>query len=206
MNDAEKAAWLSARAGKLTASRMADAMDRTAKGAEGAKRRALKIELLAERMTGDSVPHFVNSFMQWGIDQEPNAKLAYELATGRLLAPCGFVDHPEIANFGATPDGLIPGGVIEFKCPATTTHVSWLLAGGVPEQHKPQILAQLACMGREHAVFVSYDPRIKNERRTLHIAEWTPARAEIEKVEDEARTFLAEVEAMFQQLTEREAA
>jgi putative phage-type endonuclease len=206
MNDAEKAAWLSQRCGKLTASRMADAMDLTAKGLDSAKRKALKVELLAERLTGDTVPHFVNSFMQWGLEQEPAAKAAYELASGQMIVPCGFYDHPTIAEFGATPDGLIPGGVIEFKCPQTTTHITWLLAGGVPDQHKAQILAQLACTGRERAVFVSYDPRIRDTRKSLHIVEWVPERAEIEAVEEHARKFLAEVEMMFQQLTEREAA
>jgi putative phage-type endonuclease len=202
MNDAEKAAWLSQRCGKLTASRMADAMDLTAKGADSAKRRALKVELLAERLTGDTVPHFVNSFMQWGLEQEPAAKAAYELASGQMILPCGFYDHPQIADFGATPDGLIPQGVIEFKCPQTTTHIGWILAGGVPEQHRPQILAQLACTGRERAVFVSFDPRIRDERKRLYIAEWVPERAEIEAVEEAARKFLEEVEQMFQMLTE----
>jgi putative phage-type endonuclease len=206
MNDAEKAAWLSQRCGKLTASRMADAMDLTAKGLDSAKRKALKVEILAERLTGDAVPHFVNSFMQWGLEQEPAAKAAYELASGQMILPCGFYDHPQIADFGATPDGLIPQGVIEFKCPQTTTHIGWLLAGGVPEQHRPQILAQLACTGRERAVFVSFDPRIRDERKRLFVAEWTPKKVEIEAVEDAARKFLEEVEQMFQQLTEREAA
>jgi putative phage-type endonuclease len=200
MNDAEKAAWLSSRCGKLTASRMPHAMQYTAKGAEGADRKRLKIELLAERMTGDTVPHFVNSYMEWGLTQEPHAKAAYELRTGRLIAPAGFVDHPAIELFGATPDGFLPGAVIEFKCPATTTHLGWLLAGGVPEQHQPQILAQMACTGKEHAVFVSYDPRIKNERKQMHIVEWTPDRAEIEKVEEEAAKFLAEVDALFERV------
>jgi hypothetical protein len=205
MNDAEKAAFLASRCGKLTASRMYQVLDMTARGAEGAKRRALKVELLAERLTGDAVAHFVNSHMLWGIEQEPAAKSAYELATGQFISACGFVDHPEIENFGATPDGLIPDGVIEFKCPATTTHVGWLLAGGVPDQHRPQILAQLACTGREHAVFVSYDPRVRDPRKQLHIASWTPEKAEIEEIEEHARKFLAEVEAMFEQLTEKAA-
>ena len=206
MNDAQKSAFLSARCGKLTASRMHQALDMTAKGAEGAKRRALKYEILAERITGDAVPHHVNAYMQWGIDQEPAAKAAYELATGRLITPCETIDHPEIDLFAATPDGLLPSGVIEFKCPQTTTHVQWMLAGGVPDQHKPQILVQLACTGREHAVFVSYDPRVRDPRRQLHIAEWTPKREEIEWIEECACKFLAEVEAMFQQLINKEAA
>jgi hypothetical protein len=76
-----------------------------------------------------------------------------------------------------------------------------MLAGVVPDQHKPQILAQLACTGRAHAVFVSFDPRMPAARQ-LFVKEWTPTREEIEAVENAARSFLADLEAMFQQLTE----
>jgi hypothetical protein len=186
---------------------MADAMAFTKDGKPAAARVKLMHELLAERLTGDSVPHYVSSFMQWGLDTEPLAKNAYEMQTGRLLSPCRFVFHPTIENFGATPDSLIgTDTVFEAKCPQTTTHIAWKLTGGVPEQHKPQILAQLACTRREHAVFVSYDPRIKHPPSQLWIVEWTPAKSEIEAVEEAARTFLAEVDAMWTQLTEKEAA
>jgi hypothetical protein len=53
---------------------------------------------------------------------------------------------------------------------------------------------------------VSFDPRIKDERRQLFIVCWTPEREEIEAVEQAAREFLEEVEQMFQVLTGKEAA
>jgi hypothetical protein len=203
MNDAEKGAWMSKRCGKGTGSRMAAMMAFLKNGKEAAERAAYKVEILAERLTGDTVPHYVNSHMLWGLEQEPHAIAAYELASGNMLLSCGFIDHPTIENFGATPDRLLGvDAVAEFKCPATTTHLTWMLAGGVPEQHRPQILAQLACTGRTRAVFVSYDPRIRDERKRLFVAEWTPERAEIETVEQAAIKFLAEVEQMFQMLTE----
>ena len=201
MDDNEKAAWLSARCGKLTASRMADAMDVLKSGKGSAARTRLMHEILAERMTGDSVPHYVNDLMRHGLEQEPVAKEAFEVATGSLLIPCGFCDHPFIDNFGATPDSLLDrDALVEFKCPQTTTHIAWKLAGVVPEQHKPQILAQLACTGRTRAVFVSFDPRVPPKQQ-LFIAEWMPERAEIERVEQAARDFLAEVSAMWEVLT-----
>lgn len=201
MNDSEKAAWLSQRTGKLTASRMADAMDKTKAGKSSAARTKLMHEILAERLTGDVVPHYVNEFMRWGIEQEPFAKEAFEVATGSLLIPCGFYDHPEIAEFGATPDALLDrDAVCEFKCPQTTTHIAWKLAGEVPEQHRPQILAQLACTGRTRAVFVSFDPRVPAKSQ-LFIREWEPKREEVEAVEEAARQFLAEVESMWEVLT-----
>jgi class 3 adenylate cyclase len=170
-------------------------------GAESAQRAKLKLEILAERMTGDSVPHYVSPYMQWGLDTEPAAKSAYEVATGRLITQSRFVFHPTIEAFGATADGFLGDDtVIEFKCPQTVTHLGWMLTGGVPEQHRPQILAQLACTRREHAVFASYDPRIRDAHRQLYVVEWTPERAEIERVEDAVRTFLAEVDAMWDAL------
>jgi putative phage-type endonuclease len=195
-------AWLNQRVGRLTASRMADAMAMLKSGKPSEARRKLMIELLAERLTGDAVPHFVSADMQWGLEQEPVAKSAYEARSGILLTPCGFFLHPEIEHFGATPDALIDDdSVIEFKCPRTTTHVTWLMEGGVPDQHKPQILAQLACTGRQRAVFASFDPRMP-EKHQLYVAEWEPPFAEIEAVEDAARQFLAELDAMFTQITE----
>jgi putative phage-type endonuclease len=195
-------AWLNQRVGRLTASRMADAMAVLKSGKPSEARRKLMIELLAERLTGDAVPHFVSADMQWGIEQEPVAKSAYEARSGTLLTPCGFFLHPDIEHFGATPDALIDDdSVIEFKCPRTTTHVTWMLEGGVPDQHKPQILAQLSCTGRQRAVFASFDPRMP-EKHQLYVAEWEPQFAELEAVEDAARSFLAELDAMFRKVVE----
>ena len=195
-------AWLAARAGCLTASRMADAMSVKKDGKPTADRSKLMIELLAERLTGDAAPHFVNDAMRWGADQEPHAKAAYEAASGNLLDACGFILHPSIEYFGASPDSFLEDdAVVEFKCPTSTTHIGWLLAGVMPDQHKPQVLAQLACTQRTRAVFVSFDPRMPANRQ-LFIKEWTPDPAEIAAVEGAARDFLKELDAMFQQLAE----
>lgn len=195
-------AWLNQRVGCLTASRMADAMAMLKSGKPSESRNKLLIEILAERMTGDAAPHFVNDAMRWGIEQEPMAKSAFEATTGNLLDACGFILHPSIEYFGASPDSLLDDdAVVEFKCPTTTTHIGWLLAGVMPDQHKPQVLAQLACTQRSRAVFVSFDPRMPAARQ-LFIKEWTPTAAEIEAVETAAREFLRELDAMFQQLAE----
>ena len=195
-------AWLNQRVGCLTASRMADAMAMLKSGEPSEARHKLMIEILAERMTGDAMPHFVNDAMRHGIETEPLAKAAYEAASGNLLDACGFILHPSIEHFGASPDSMLDDdAVVEFKCPTPTTHVGWLLAGAVPDQHKPQILAQLACTQRTRAVFVSFDPRMPAKRQ-LFIKEWTPKLEEIEAVETAAREFLKELDAMFQKLAE----
>ena len=195
-------AWLNARVGLLTASRMADAMAVLQSGKPAEARHKLLREKLAERLTGDAAPHFVNDAMRWGSENEPLAKSAYEAASGNLLDACGLILHQSIEGFGASPDALLDDdAVVEFKCPTSTTHVEWLLAGVMPEQHKPQVLAQLACTQRTRAMFVSFDPRMPINRQ-LFIKEWTPTAADIEAVEAAARSFLAELDALFQQLAE----
>lgn len=193
----ELAAWLSHRAGKLTASRMRDAMDFLKSGAPSAKRTQLMRELLAERLTGESVRHFVTDAMQWGLEREADAIAAYEAETGEFVTPAGFYDHPRIEYCGATPDGLLPGGLIETKAPTTPTFVEWTMAGVVPEEHKPQMTLQIACTGRAWCEFVAYDPRIRDASRRLFIRRFEPTADEIAVVEEAAVQFLNELENMF---------
>ncbi len=193
--------WFSDRTGKVTASRMSSAMAFLKNGNEASERRKLKIEILAERLTGDIVPKYVTAEMQHGIDTEPLAKQAFEQRTGLIVTDIGFVDHPKISNCGASPDGLVSdGSLIEVKCPSTTTHISWMLAGSVPDEHKPQMTLQSACMGGKPVWFCSFDPRLP-ETQQLFIRKFQPTEEEIINIEDAAEKFLSEVEVMFDLLT-----
>lgn len=187
--------WHAARRGLLTASRIADALAVLKNGKPSESRRKLLFDLLAERMSGVAVEHYVTPAMQWGIDNQADAMAAYEAETGELVGPEVFVLHPSIDWFGATPDGLIGSdGLIEIKCPTTPKHLSWVIAGEVPDEHKPQMLAQLACTGREWVDFVSFDPRVRKPQ--LFIRRFHPERSEIERIETGARDFLAELDTM----------
>jgi hypothetical protein len=203
MDGEELGHWLAARAGKLTGSRMADALDFRKDGKPGAKRLQLMRDLLAERVTGLSVRHYVTPAMMWGTETEPECKAAYEAETGLLIADAGFYDHPRIDLFGATPDGLLDGGgVIECKCPTTPVFMEWYMAGVVPEEHKPQMIAEIVCTGRKWCEFVAFDPRIKNPKRRLFIRRFEPTTEEIVAIETAAEQFLAELDGMFEAFTE----
>lgn len=207
MTETERAVWLADRAGKLTASRMRDAMDMLKNGKPSQKRADYMRDLLAERITGLSTRNFVTPAMEWGLQQEDAAKAAYEAHTGNLIAPCGFYDHPEIDGMGATPDGLVDDGLIEIKCPTTGKYLDWWLAGRVvPDEHKPQMIAQLLCTGREWCDFVAYDPRVQSASRRLFVARYVPTAEERKAVEEAAIQFLAELDAMFELFTTKEAA
>ena len=197
MSAEEKAAWLSARAGKLTASRMADAMDYLKNGQPSANRTKPLHELLAERLTGQSVPHVVNEAMMWGMEHEDEAVDMFVERYGRNVRLSRFYEHPTIENFGATPDRELDDGLLEVKCPQTTTYLRWVMAGVVPDQHKPQMAAQLLCSGKTWCGFIAYDPRIRDESKRLFMRRYEPEPEYMEKVQAEAIKFLDELDAMF---------
>lgn len=192
--------WIAARRGCLTASRVRDALAVLKSGKPSESRQKLAFDLVAERVTGIAVSTFVTADMQWGIDQQAPATVAYEDATGHIVGPEAFVLHPSIDWFGATPDGTIGNdGLVEFKCPRSSTHIAYKLAGTVPDQYRPQMLAQLACTRRKWCDFVSFDPRIAGKAR-LFVVRFEPSADEIESLENEVQKFLAEVAAMVEQL------
>ncbi|GJE26267.1 lambda exonuclease family protein [Methylobacterium organophilum] len=199
------AEWLAARIGRLTASRAADVVAKTLKGTPKAERERYLMELVAERLTGLTAPHYVSAEMLWGSEQEPAACFAYEFFTDLDTAKIGFVPHPTIAMFGASPDRLVgEEGLVEFKCPTTRTHLETVLSGVIPPDHFPQLDAQLACCpGCQWVDFVSYDPRLPDDMRLFVRRVLRSDRAEaIAKLEDEARIFLAEVDARIERIAD----
>ena len=197
-------AWHNARTGKLTASRMNQAMAFLKNGKEAEGRKKLKIEILAERLTGNIIPKYINEAMQHGTDTEPLAKEAFEQATGLLIKDVGFIEHQGIDNFGASPDGFVSdGSLIEIKCPTTMTHLQYLLNNEVPEEYKAQMCVQSLCTGKKDIWFCSYDPRLPEKQR-LFIMKYQPTQEELELIEQAAMDFLNEVDEMFLTLTHGE--
>lgn len=185
--------WAEIRCGRITASRCADVIAVTKKG-EGADRRDYRTELIIERLTGVPVAQYVSKEMQWGLFQEPFARAAYEITYGIEVDQAGFVIHPHIPFFGCSPDGLVGAdGMIQIKCPNTTTHLAWLMAGTIPVEHVPQMLAELACTGRKWIDFVSFDPRLP-EHLQLFVRRYSRDERLITTLETEVVHFNKELE------------
>ena len=189
------------RIGCLTASNMRRALSVLKSGKPSEDRESYKRELVAERLVGYAMDHYVTPAMQHGIDNEPVAKEEYTWATGNLIEPMPTVPHPVIPFLLATPDGRIEADVgIEIKCPTSSKFVAWKLAGVVPEEHKPQMLAQCLCAGFAAVEFIAYDPRMPEGQR-LFVRRFTPTADELAAVEAGAIAFLQEVDEMFEQFT-----
>jgi len=188
--------WKLARLGKVTASRVSDAR---AKSGTAARSNYIA-DIITERLTGSPIESFSNAYMEWGTANEPLARAAYEIRTSIWVEQVAIVDHPTIASFAASPDGLVwTDGLLEIKCPKTSTHLNWMMKGTVPSEHKNQMLAQLACTGREWVDFVSFDPRLP-EHLQLFVVRFQPERKDIEDLEKDVMTFLMEVDTMQRKL------
>ena len=185
--------WLALRAGRVTASRVADVVAKTKTG-WGASRANYMAELIAERLTGAPAEKFTNAAMQWGTDKEPEARTAYEFMAGVDVVQVGFVHHPRIAMSGCSPDGLVDDdGLVEIKCPNTATHLDTLLGRTVPGKYITQIQWQLACTGRQWCDFVSFDPRMPAHMQ-LFVSRVMRDDAAIAGLETDVTLFLSEIE------------
>src|SRR6185312_8644999 len=92
--------WLQMRCGCATSSRLNDALDKLKDPKkESAARARYRKELMIERLTGRSTPHFVSEAMMWGTEWEGKARVEYEQKTGNDVSQIGLALHPEIKWF-----------------------------------------------------------------------------------------------------------
>jgi putative phage-type endonuclease len=190
--------WLAARVGLVTASRVPDVIAKTKTG-PSASRAGYLGELVAERLTGQSAEGgFMNDDMRRGLELEPEARMAYEIRTGRIVEEVGLVLHPTM-RAGASPDGLVDDGLLEIKCPRTHVHIEYLLAGKPPSKYLPQMAWQCICTGRAWCDFVSFDPKMPEALR-LFVVRYTPDAGYLRELEAEVEAFIGEVDAKVEQL------
>ena len=185
--------WYASRLGKVTASRVADVLAKTKTGVSASRENYLT-DLVLERLTNQPGENFINDAMQWGIDTEPFAKMAYEAHSNNFIDNVGFIDHPTIEFFGCSPDGLIGSdGLIEIKCPNSKTHLQTVLNAKAPTKYIPQLMTQMAVTGRQWVDFVSFDPRLPQDLQ-LFVIRVDRDNEYIAKLEEEVSIFLKEVE------------
>ena len=194
--------WFAARLGKVTASRVADVLAKIKSG-ESASRKNYKMELVVQRLTGKAGESFTNAAMEWGTEQEPFARMAYEAHTGTFVKEEGFVDHPTIEGFGCSPDGIVGDGLIEIKCPNTANHIETVLENKAPSKYIPQMQCQMACTGAKWCDFVSFDPRVPEDLQ-LFVVRVERDQEYIDSMEVEVKQFLSEVLDLFNQLKARQ--
>lgn len=156
--------WKLLRKGKPTASNFSSIV--TASKCELSKSADGYInDLIAQTFCPDWEPFEGNYWTKRGNELEPQARLAFQVATGYQVDQVGFVLHDN-RILGCSPDGFVmDGGEIvaglEIKCPAPNTHVEWMRAGVLPDKYKQQVHGSMIVTGIRQWHFWAYHPAMK---------------------------------------------
>lgn len=131
-----------------------------AKGDYSAQATAYAAKIVAKRL-GVYVEPPPSFWMTWGMENEANAKHAYTEQTGREIQDVGFILPDHTDAFGGSPDGLVgDDGIIETKCPAPETLISYHAAGVLPIQYRAQVQGLLLISGRQWCDFFAFHPEL----------------------------------------------
>lgn len=98
-----------------------------------------------------------NPATEYGTLNEPNALADYQMETGQLVDPVGFILHDDW--LGASPDGLIgEDGLIEIKCPfgLRNAPTPQFKTAKEQEHYYAQMQIQMLCTGRKWCDFYQW--------------------------------------------------
>lgn len=163
--------WRAKRCGRFTGTRFEPVLAVSKSSGKPLKARADLIWSVAtERIQGYQPEGMTSQATQWGKNNEPIAREAYELKTGEFVDEVDFIQHPIYDFIGISPDGLIgTDGGLEIKCPKSPEiHLQRFLLG-VPDEYMPQIQGAMWVTGRTWWDFVSYDPDTADQFKLLII-------------------------------------
>lgn len=190
MNEQGSDEWLAARRGYATASNFHKIL---AKG-QGKTRSSYLQQVVVERLTGKQVVSFSNADTDRGTEQEPLARMAYEVKSGNMVEETGFIQIPDTMT-GGSPDGLIgDDGGVEIKCRLPHLQLEAIKKGGYPSGNVAQVQGLLWITGRAWWDYVSYSPDLP-ENLQLYIYRVKRDEDYIKNLAAEVGVFLNEVEA-----------
>ena len=185
--------WFNVRLGKISASHFSDVM---AQG-KGKTRLDYMMKLVAEKLTGEKSENYSNGFMEWGVEYESQARDYYAELSGIEVEQVGFIESEE--DVGCSPDGLVGEyGLIEIKCPKSTTHIQTILDNKMQTCYTAQVQGQLWVTGRKWCDWISYDPRVKGHE--FFVTRIPRDEAYIAKIADAVKLFKAEMSDLIKQI------
>jgi len=200
-NEQGSPGWYQDRSGCATASRFIDIIAVSKRDGGPLKARTDYMWTVAtERLYQTPIESITAKSLEWGKELEPFAIQAYEVETGNVIIPSGFVFHPTIEYCGASPDGLIGEcGGIEIKCPKDRRVHMQTWRYGMPEDHIPQVQGNIWVNDLEWIDFISYDPRAP-ERFRLYVQRIHRDEKYILALASHVIDFLADVKSLLEQV------
>ena len=195
--------WDLLRAGRLTASMASKLVTPTGKASVQYKTEIARI--IAEKK-GLQLPEFLKPtyWMERGVNLEAEALAWFEVETDLTVKEVGFVTSDDDL-IGASPDGIIHeftdrGGndhwiPLELKVPKPSTHIKYLLEGGLPKEYIGQVHFQMALCEAPYAYFASYNPEVAPLILKVMWSDYTETMVKsIEAYREEFRKSLAIIE------------
>jgi hypothetical protein len=176
--------WWELRAGRFTASQASKLLTPTGKLSTQYKGELGRLIAEAIGLQEPDRETFSTEWMDRGSEMEGEA-LAW-LAVDQDCDPeiVGMVTDGSHV-IGASPDAILPDFVdrggnqryapVELKVPKPSTHIEWLLDGGLPKQHKAQLHFQMAVMNARWGIFMSYNPDLEPLCVTVQADDYTRA-------------------------------
>ena len=151
--------WFQARAGKVTGSELGNLI--TDKGALRGWKTGMPNSYLhrklAEKWRGQALESFAgNRQTDQGVIYEEQARHYFSSLLETEIQTVGGIESDD-GRLWVSPDGIIGDSVgLEIKAGNADTHVGWLLAGGVPEEHVLQVQFALHVTGWPIWQFLSF--------------------------------------------------
>lgn len=153
--------WFDLRRGKITSSNFSKIMANNGK-AFGKPALDYAMRVAIESKTNVNIETFQNEWMEKGLEQEQDAREAYQMTMFTDVLPGGFC---ESGRFGSSTDGLVDKGLIEIKCVKYNTHFERLIKGGFDSAYQWQIRGQMWIYDRPWCDFVSYCPDFPHNKQ-----------------------------------------
>lgn len=148
--------WLRLRAGRIGGTSCAELIvngrDESGLGA-GAK--TLVYRKAAEFITGPE-ESYINDAMARGIALEPVARHRYQDERFCKVAEVGYISSGDF--LGVSPDGMLPGGGIEIKCPGPAEFVRYMDTRVIKKEYYYQCQWSMYLTGAEWWDFVYFHP------------------------------------------------
>jgi len=178
--------WYRSRLGKITGSQIGKLMTSGRKRNETFGQTAITYmyEVAATRYMNDKIVsddllfqdyldivNVTSKAMEWGTEQEANARKLYARIKGVEVTERGLVEHPTVAFFASSPDGYIAKdnagftGCLEIKCPSQAVYMRYRAEvkdgeslKAVNKDYYYQCLAHILCCEADYTDFVAYCP------------------------------------------------
>lgn len=151
--------WYAAKAGVPSASNFDKIITTTGQPSKQAEK--YMYQLAGERLLGKIEEGYCNAAMTRGIEMEPEARQFYEVLHDCEVEQVALVYRDERKLYSCSPDGLLPSGGLEIKCPSLAVHIEYMLGGKLPATYYQQVQGSLFVTGLEWWDFESYYPGVK---------------------------------------------